>query len=106
MNLVKSVNCGTADFYLSCMNPQGSIGVSMEFLEIQYGHGLDVKNVCVLFPSDHTTKQYPMVEYQNMKVCRNLHKLKSYQSQKYDTSLNYGEKDFRFISFQILQFYV
>lgn len=47
-----------------------------------------------------------MVEYQNMKVCRNLHKLKSYQSQKYDTSLNYGEKDFRFISFQILQFYV
>ena len=49
----------------------------MEFLEIQYDHGLDVKNVCVLSPSDHTTKQYPMVEYQNMKVCRNLHKLKS-----------------------------
>lgn len=54
--------------------------MSMEFLEIESDNNLDVKNACVPSPPGHATELYPMVEYQDMKICRNLHKLKKYQS--------------------------
>jgi hypothetical protein len=47
------------------MKPQGSIGRSMELLEMQYSHSSNVKNACVLSSWGLTTKLHPTVECQH-----------------------------------------